>query len=80
MQIILAALAVLSFGLLVWQYLAAEKFPLHQRGGGPPFSPAVSILKPLKGCDATTAASLESWLNFDYPGEIQLLLGVASSE
>jgi ceramide glucosyltransferase len=75
---IFAALAVLSLALGLWQYAAARKFPLHQRIADPAFSPAISILKPLKGCDATTADSLASWLNQDYKGLIQILFGVAS--
>ena len=43
------------------------------------FTPAVSILKPLKGCDETTAASLESWFNQNYFGQVQILLGVADA-
>jgi len=39
--------------------------------------PAVSLLKPLKGSDDTTAASLESWLKQNYPGARQVLFGVA---
>jgi ceramide glucosyltransferase len=80
LKFILAALAVLSSGLVLWQYLAARKFPLHKRIAGPGFSPAVTILKPLKGSDATTAASLESWLNLNYTGPVQILFGVAEAE
>jgi ceramide glucosyltransferase len=77
---IFAALAVLSLALGLWQYLAARKFPLHQRIADPAFSPAISILKPLKGCDATTADSLQSWLKQDYTGLIQILFGVARAD
>ena len=80
LKFILAALAVLSFELVLWQFLAARKFPLHKRIADPAFSPAVSILKPLKGCDATTAASLESWFNQIYVGSVQILFGVANAE
>jgi ceramide glucosyltransferase len=76
---IFAALATLSFALLLWQFLAARKFPLHRRIPASTFAPAVSILKPLKGCDATTGASLESWFNQKYSGRIQILFGVADA-
>ncbi len=76
---IFAALAVLSSALLLWQWLAAQSFPLHQRTAEPGFTPAISILKPLKGCDDTTAASLESWLNQNYSGQLQVLFGVADA-
>jgi ceramide glucosyltransferase len=77
---IFAALAVLSFVVCLWQYVAARKFPLHKRIADPAFSPAVSILKPLKGCDTTTSDSLQSWLNQDYVGNVQVLFGVASAD
>lgn len=79
-KFILPAFAVLSFGLLLWQYFAARRFPLHKRIADPDFSPAVTVLKPLKGCDATTAASLETWLDLKYTGPIQILFGVAAAD
>ena len=39
--------------------------------------PPVTLLKPLKGCDAPTEACLRSWFTQDYAGEIQILLAVA---
>ncbi|HEY1719283.1 MAG TPA: glycosyltransferase [Verrucomicrobiae bacterium] len=72
-----AALALLSLALGLWQWFAAKKFPLHERASGSTFAPAISILKPLKGCDETTAASLESWLDQNYAGQVQILFGVA---
>lgn len=80
LNVILAAFAVLSFELVLWQYFAARKFPLHKRIADASFSPAVSIFKPLKGCDATTAQSLESWLQLNYAGPVQILFGVASAD
>ena len=77
---IFAALAVLSFAIGLWQYIAARKFPLHKRIADPAFSPAISILKPLKGCDATTSDSLQSWLKQDYAGPIEILFGVANAD
>lgn len=65
---------------MFWQYFAARKFPLHQRIADPAFAPAISILKPLKGCDETTAESLQSWFNQNYPGSIQILFGVAHAD
>jgi ceramide glucosyltransferase len=77
---IFAALAVLSIALIFWQYVAARKFPLHRRIADPAFTPAITILKPLKGCDATTEESLQSWLSQDYRGVVQFLFGVASAD
>ena len=71
------ALAGLSLAIALWQWLAARKFPLHQKIASANFAPAVSILKPLKGCDETTAASRETWLKLNYAGPLQILFGVA---
>ena len=79
LNFIFGALAILSFLLLLWQFAAAGKFPLHKKIADPTFSPPVSILKPLKGCDETTATSLESWLQQNYSGPIQILFGVADA-
>jgi ceramide glucosyltransferase len=74
---ILGMLAALSFALGLWQRLAAKRFPLHQKIAAPDFAPAISILKPLKGCDATTRDSLQSWLRQNYAGRLQIIFGVA---
>ena len=76
---ILAALALSSLALALWQWLAAKKFPLHKRISDPGFAPPVTLLKPLKGCDDTTAESLQSWLDQNYSGQIQILFGVADA-
>jgi ceramide glucosyltransferase len=77
---IFAALALLSLAIAVWQWLAAKKFPLHQRVPDSTFTPAVTLLKSLKGCDATTAESLQSWLQQNYAGQMQILFGVADAD
>ena len=77
LETILGALAALSCALGLWQWLAAKRFPLHQKIAAPDFAPAISILKPLKGCDATTRDSLQSWLRQNYAGPLQILFGVA---
>lgn len=75
---LLSGLALLSAGLLLWQYLVARRFPLHVRAGHGQPRPGVTVLKPLKGCDAETERCLRSWFNQDYGGPVQILLGVAS--
>jgi ceramide glucosyltransferase len=77
---IFGSLAVLSFALLIWQWLAARQFPLHQRVGDTPFAPAVTLLKSLKGADAATEDCLRSWFAQVYGGDVQILFGVASAE
>lgn len=76
---IIAALATVSFAVTLWQWSAARKFPLHQRRARPDFAPALTLLKPLKGCDAETEFCVKSWLGQIYPGPMQILFGVASS-
>ncbi len=76
---ILAALALFSLALTFWQWLAARRFPLHRRVPNSTHTPAVTLLKPLKGCDAETAQCLRSWLEQEYSGAVQVLFGVASA-
>ena len=80
MNFILAVLAILSCALALWQWLAARRFPLHRRVAENDFAPAISLLKPLKGCDDTTAESLQSWFNQHYSGPTQILFGVADAD
>jgi ceramide glucosyltransferase len=74
-----AAFAALSAALMLWQWLAARTFPLHRKIAADNFAPAVSILKPLKGCDETTAASLASWFTQNYAGPVEIIFGVAEA-
>jgi len=71
------ALAGLSCALMLWQWLAARRFPLHRKTAEAGFVPAVSILKSLKGCDETTRSSLATWFKQDYSGPTEILFGVA---
>ncbi|HEV2692072.1 MAG TPA: glycosyltransferase [Verrucomicrobiae bacterium] len=79
MNLILGLFATLSCGLALWQWAAARRFPLHAKTTDTSFTPAVSILKPLKGCDEATRESLQSWLRQNYGGPVQILFGVADS-
>ena len=82
-----AALAVLGFGIVTWQFLAAMRFPLHRRAPGPPAggspvpAPGVSVLKPLKGLDpGHSERCLRSWLGQDHNGPLQFLFVVADED
>ena len=77
---ILAVLALLSLALALWQWFAARRFPLHRRVADLSFAPAITLLKPLKGCDETTAESLRSWFKQNYAGRTQILFGVADAD
>lgn len=79
-----AALALLGFGIVTWQFLAAMRFPLHRRAPGPAAgrspmpAPGVSVLKPLKGLDPDhSERCLRSWLGQDHAGPLQFLFVVA---
>lgn len=72
--LVLGSLAFLSLGLLIWQWILGRRFPLQRTAGEISHQPSVSILKPVKG--AETRACLESWLQQDYPGDVEVLFGV----
>ncbi len=76
----LFGLALLSLVLLLWQWLAASRFPLHQRSNRLDYLPPVTLLKSLKGCDESTELCLRSWFLQEYKGGIQILFGVASAD
>lgn len=79
MNLALTILALLSLLLTLWQWLAARRFPLHERSAAKQdHPPAVTLLKPLNGCDAETEKCLRSWLGQDYAGATQMLFGVGS--
>src|SRR4051812_31220513 len=80
LNIILGSLAGLSLVLLLWQWLAAVRFHLHQRVSDVSFAPAVTVLKPLKGSDAEMEQSLRSWFTQDFAGPVQILFGVHSPD
>jgi ceramide glucosyltransferase len=42
--------------------------------------PPVTLLKPLKGCDAATEDCLRSWFAQQYSGPVQILFGVAAAD
>ena len=80
LNVVLLGLALLSFALLLWQWLVARRFPLHRRVPAHSFPPAVTLLKPLKGCDPDTEDCLRSWFAQEYTGRVQILFGVGSAD
>ena len=76
---VLAVLAAVSFGLTVWRWWVGLRFPLHRRQAPPSALPGITLLKPLKGCDAATGECLRSWLRQEYSGPRQILFGVAEA-
>lgn len=80
LNLVFGSLACLSFALLLWQWTAGRRFPLHHRAPVGKEAPAITLLKSLKGFDAETENCLRSWFVQDYPGAVQILFGVASAE
>jgi ceramide glucosyltransferase len=76
----LAILTAVSFALTLWRWIVSLRFPLHRRMAVQSSLPGLTLLKPLKGCDAETKNCLRSWFQQSYPGPVQILLGVASAE
>jgi ceramide glucosyltransferase len=76
----LAILTAISFALTLWRWIVSLRFPMHRRMAAQTSLPGLTLLKPLKGCDAETANCLRSWFQQTYPGPMQILLGVASAE
>ncbi|MGP8233990.1 MAG: glycosyltransferase [Limisphaerales bacterium] len=77
---VLAILTAISFGLTIWRWRAGLVFPLHRRQAPPPSLPGITLVKPLKGCDAATGDCLRSWMRLEYPGPVQVLFGVADAD
>jgi ceramide glucosyltransferase len=78
LNVVLGSLAALSFILTAWQWLVACRFPLHRRLAAADFTPPITLLKPLKGCDQATEQCLRSWFTQDYPSHVQTIFAVAS--
>lgn len=76
MSLVLAFLTALSVLLTLWQWACGWRFPLHQRTHRVGRFRAVTLLKPVRGWDATTAQAVQSWLTQDYPAPVQVLFGV----
>lgn len=75
-----SALAVLSFVIVTWQFIAARRFPLHRRSPNTGIAPGITLLKPLKGLDPENSERcLTSWLEQDYAGPLQFLFLVADA-
>lgn len=82
LDLILPACAGTSLSLVLWQHVAAHRLAPPRRIPDPSPAlplPPVTLLKPLKGCDATTPETIASWLKLQYPAPLQILFGVASA-
>jgi ceramide glucosyltransferase len=77
---VFAILAFLSLVLTFWRWMVSQRFPLHRRVSVPDALPGLTLLKPLKGCNAETKQCLRSWFAQQYPGPMQILFGVAAAD
>jgi ceramide glucosyltransferase len=75
---VFAILAVLSLVLTFWRWVVSARFPLHRHATPAATLPGLTVLKPLKGCNAETKRCLRSWFTQQYPGPVQILFGVAA--
>ena len=73
-----ATLAVAGITYLLLALWGARSFvrSLRQATGNPPFTPAVSLLKPLKGLDARMDRALRSHCQQQYAGAYEIIFGV----
>src|SRR5579872_4923870 len=76
-----AALILFLMALIGCGYSFAAAILIGRYEPGPPpelpVAPDVAILKPLLGSEPALAANLASFLNQDYPGQVQMLCGIA---
>ena len=80
LAVVAAVLAGISIALNLWQWWLGFRFHVRKNAINHQFAPPVSVLKPLKDCDAETERCLESWFQQEYPARLQLLFGVASAQ
>ena len=82
--ILFALLTLSGLAYLLLALWGARDFGHYWRGvrraKGAGYSPAVSILKPVKGVDARMYAGLESHCRQEYGGEFEIVFGVSSLE
>jgi len=80
--LVFAILAFVSLVLTFWRWVVSTRFPLHRRASEPsaPSPAGLTVLKPLKGCNEETKRCLRSWFTQQYPGPVQILLGVAAGD
>lgn len=76
---VFALLAVGGWGYQLLSMLATARYLRSRESGGATFSPAISILKPLKGFDPEMYESFRSHCLQEYSGRLEILFGVNDS-
>jgi len=77
-EVLTTVLTVAGMGYFLAALLAARVFLFRASRPLPPFAPAVSILKSLKGLDPGMMDAFRSHCRQQYAGEYELLFGVSS--
>lgn len=77
-EIVTTALAVAGIGYFLASMIAARIFLHERRAPRAVFTPAVSVLKSLKGLDPGMMDAFRSHCRQNYAGEFELLFGVSS--
>jgi ceramide glucosyltransferase len=77
-EIVTTALAAAGMAWCLLVLIAAISFRLSTRRRLPEFTPAVSILKPVKGLDPGMIDAFRSHCNQNYAGDYELIFGVSS--
>lgn len=77
-EIVTTALTVIGMGYFLASMVAARSFLRERRQPRAEFTPAVSILKSLKGLDPGMMDAFRSHCRQNYAGEFELLFGVSS--
>jgi len=75
----LGIVALSSLGLAL-SVLPVRRFLRRREPADPPRWPRVSVLKPVKGLDPAAEEGFESFINQDYPGELEVVFAVEGED
>jgi len=78
-SIVAAALALCGMGFYILCLWSARAFRRSARKPLPPYTPPVSILKPLRGVDPQMYESFRSHCNLEYP-EYEIIFGISEAD
>lgn len=79
-ELLTTALTLAGMGYLFAATVAAHLFLFERRPAGGSFAPGVSVLKSLKGLDPGMLEAFRTHCRQNYPGDYELLFGVASMD
>jgi ceramide glucosyltransferase len=79
LSVVAVAFALCGMGFYALCVWSARRFLSRSRASQPPFTPPVSILKPLRGVDPQMYESFRSHCTQDYP-EYEIIFGVSEAD